>query len=179
MPSKLPCYLSPEQAGSIDADVAEPSDLYAAGIVLFHCLAGRTPFTGDTVGTVLFEHMTTPVPELRSLTRAVPRALDELVQRLLRKDPRDRYQSAQAVLAEFNAIASALENGESDPQVVIGALRSGRPGSGSLGCPESRAAASRFRLSPAGCRPYRGTGRIGSLKNSARSIANSHRTSIN
>ena len=48
----------------MDVDVAEPSDLYSAGILLYECLAGRPPFAGQTVGKILFEHMTAPVPEL-------------------------------------------------------------------------------------------------------------------
>jgi len=114
-------YLSPEQAGSLEQDVAEPSDLYAAGVTLFHCLAGRPPFSGNSLGTILFDHMTAPVPELRTLGVAVPRALDEVIQRLLKKDPRDRYQSAAAVLADLEAIERALAGGESDPAIVIGA----------------------------------------------------------
>ena len=114
-------YLSPEQAGSIEQDLTEASDLYAAGVTLFHCLAGRPPFTGSALGAILFDHMTACVPELRSLGIAVPRALDELIQRLLRKDPRDRYQSAEAVLFDLQAIAAALASGENEPAVVIGA----------------------------------------------------------
>jgi signal transduction histidine kinase/CheY-like chemotaxis protein len=113
-------YLSPEQAGSLDQDVTEVSDLYSAGVTLFHCLAGRPPFDGSSLGAILFEHMTTNVPTLRSLGIAVPRALDEVVHRLLRKDPRDRYQSAQAVLLDLQEIAAGLESGESEPAVVIG-----------------------------------------------------------
>ncbi len=113
-------YLSPEQAGSIDQDVTEASDLYSAGVTLFHCLAGRPPFAGSSLGTILFEHMTASVPKLRSLGIAVPRALDELIQRLLRKDPCDRYQSAQAVLTDLEAIIAGLGRGESEPNVVIG-----------------------------------------------------------
>ncbi len=115
-------YVSPEQAGSIDRDITEASDLYSAGIVLFQCFAGRPPFSGESTGDVLFEHMTARVPELRSLGIPVPRALDELVARLLRKDPRDRYQSAEAVLADLDAIGEGLARGEIDPAVVIGAL---------------------------------------------------------
>lgn len=114
-------YISPEQAGSLDQDVTDASDLYSAGVMLFHCLAGQPPFAGNSLGTILFEHMTAHVPTLRSLGTTVPRALDEVVQRLLRKDPRDRYQSAQAVLADLEEIAAALERGETEPAVVIGA----------------------------------------------------------
>ncbi|MBN2577671.1 MAG: response regulator [Pirellulales bacterium] len=113
-------YVSPEQAGSIDHDVAESADLYSAGIVLFHCLAGRPPFQGETIGSILFAHMTARVPGLRTLGVAVPRALDELIGRLLRKDPRDRYQSAAAALADLNAIAQRIQQGDADPEVVIG-----------------------------------------------------------
>jgi two-component system sensor kinase len=114
-------YSSPEQAGSIDQDVGEASDLYSAGAVLFEAIAGHPPFQGDSVGAILFEHLTARVPELRSLGHKVPTALDELVQRLLRKDPRDRYQSAEAALADLEAIDKAIERGDEDPRVVIGA----------------------------------------------------------
>ena len=113
-------YCSPEHAGSVDYDVGVTSDLYSAGIVLFECLAGYPPFSGDTVGAVLLEHMTRPVAELRSLRPDVPRALDELIQRLLRKDPRDRYQTAQAVLMDLEWIATSLSSGTAEPAGVVG-----------------------------------------------------------
>jgi PAS domain S-box-containing protein len=113
-------YMSPEQAGLLDQDKDERSDLYSAGILLFECLAGRTPFHGTNVGEVLRQHLTARPPELRSLGLAVPRALDEVIQRLLRKDPRDRYQTAEAVFADLDVIASALEQGITEPALVVG-----------------------------------------------------------
>ncbi|MFO0918174.1 MAG: response regulator [Planctomycetaceae bacterium] len=113
-------YLSPEQAGLIDCDVSEPSDLYAAGLVLFECLAGRPPFQDQDAGLVLLQHMTEKVPRLRNWRPEVPRAIDDLIQHLLRKDPRDRYQSAQSALNDLEAIAAALSAGNSDPSLVIG-----------------------------------------------------------
>ncbi|MEO2045938.1 MAG: AAA family ATPase [Pirellulales bacterium] len=115
------CFLSPEQAGSIDHDIGVPSDLYAAGAVLFNALVGRPPFTGESVGDILFQHMTSAVPGLATLGVAVPRALEELLQRLLRKDPRDRYQSSAAVLSDIRQIIHALEKGEQHPEIAIGA----------------------------------------------------------
>ena len=104
-------YVSPEQAGSLDQDMAEPSDLYAAGVVLYESLVGKPPFTATDAGTVLFEHLTLPVPALRSVGVESPCALDEVVQRLLRKDPRDRYQSARAVLVDLEAVAASRARG--------------------------------------------------------------------
>ena len=112
--------MSPEQAGLLDQDPDERADLYSAGAVLFECLAGRPPFLGQSVGEVLRQHLSVPAPELRSLGIAVPRALDEVIQRLLRKDPRDRYQTADAVLADLIQLAAALEKGNPDPPLVVG-----------------------------------------------------------
>jgi two-component system sensor kinase len=120
------CYLSPEQAGLLERDVTPASDLYSLGITLYHCLAGKPPFTGETWNEILFAQMTAPAPELRTLGLVVPRALDEVLQRLLRKDPRDRYQTADAVYCDLNEIVTGLARGETDPVVAVGA-RDSRP----------------------------------------------------
>jgi hypothetical protein len=119
-------YLSPEQSGLVPRDVDARADLYAAGAVLFECLAGRPAFAGETPGEVLRRHLTDRPPGLRSLGVAAPRALDDLLARLLAKDPRDRYQSAEAALLDLADIADAMGRGEADPRVAIGA-RDRRP----------------------------------------------------
>jgi two-component system sensor kinase len=109
-------YVSPEQAGLLEQDVDERSDLYSAGIVLYESLAGHPPFRGDDVGQVLRQHLS----ERPADVLGVPRAVNDVLQRLLRKDPRDRYQSANAVHADLQAIAAALERGLGEPAVVVG-----------------------------------------------------------
>src|SRR5438477_77362 len=113
-------YVAPEQAGLLDVAVDERADLYSVGALLFECLAGRPPFEGRSVGEVLRQHLSVMPPELRGLGVDVPRALDAVVQRLLRKDPSDRYQSAGAAIADLEEIAAAVASGVTDPRVVIG-----------------------------------------------------------
>ena len=114
LPAGTAGFVSPEQAGLTDAHVDERADLYSVGALLFTCLAGRPPFDGP--GTP-----TGPPPSLASLGRSVPAALEALVQRLLRRDPAERYQSAAAARADADEIAQALAAGDEDPRVRIGA----------------------------------------------------------
>jgi Protein kinase domain len=113
-------YLAPESAGLLATPADERSDLYAVGVVLFECLAGRSVFPGPSVGDLLRQHLSMPVPELRTIGVAVPRSVDDLVQRLLRKDPAERYQSASALAADLGELLSAIEACEAEPRLVIG-----------------------------------------------------------
>src|SRR5439155_713913 len=97
-----------EQAGLLDVPVDERADLYSVGVLLFECLAGRPPFEGRSVGEVLRQHLSVTPPELRGLGVDVPRALDAVVQRLLRKDPADRYQAAQRPFHLLEGVAADL-----------------------------------------------------------------------
>ncbi len=119
-------YLSPERAGLLEVNVDERSDLYSVGVLLFESLAGRPLFSGATITELVRQQMTETPPLLGMLGLPVPRALDAILQRLLNKDPRDRYHSAEGVLADLSAFEQALARGESEPNIVIGA-RDQRP----------------------------------------------------
>lgn len=113
-------YMSPEQAGAIAREVDRRSDLYSLGIVGFECLTGFPPFRAADVGELLRQHLSSRPPQLRSLGVLVPRSLDDMIQRLLQKDPDDRYQTARAVLADLNRLAAAIQGGVADPRIVVG-----------------------------------------------------------
>ncbi|MDQ4039774.1 MAG: EAL domain-containing protein [Actinomycetota bacterium] len=113
-------YLAPESAGLLDTPADQRSDLYALGVLLFECLAGHPPFSGPTVSDLLRQHLSQPPPELRESGIPVPRAVDALLQRLLRKEPAERYQSASALAADLADLLAAAEAGDPDPRLVIG-----------------------------------------------------------
>jgi serine/threonine-protein kinase len=87
-----PDYMSPEQARGEDIDGR--SDIYSMGVVLYHLLAGRLPFTAETPLGVVLRHISDP-PALPSSQKKVHPRLEDICMRALNKDPRDRYQSAR------------------------------------------------------------------------------------
>jgi signal transduction histidine kinase/tetratricopeptide (TPR) repeat protein len=113
-------YLSPEQAGLVGHGVDCRTDLYALGLILFACLTGAPPFRAETLRELVRAHAIQSAPPLIDYGVAAPLALEDLLHRLLQKDPRDRYQSAEAALGDIGLLVRALESGERDPRLVIG-----------------------------------------------------------
>jgi serine/threonine-protein kinase len=101
-----PEYMSPEQAAGKELD--HRVDVYALGIILYECLAGRVPFEGDTFMGVLTQHLFAELPAIVELNpnAKVSRELETVIRKALAKDPDDRYQDTEE-LAE--AITCALD----------------------------------------------------------------------
>ncbi len=88
-------YLSPEQ---IRGEPATPaSDVYAIGVVLFEMLTGRTPFQGEDRVAIALQHLHEPPPKLNALNPRVPPSVERLVERMLSKDPAERFANADDV----------------------------------------------------------------------------------
>ena len=103
-----PAYMAPEQASS-EPDLDHRADIYALGVVGYEMLAGRTPFTG-TAQQMLGAHLASKPQPVTELRPGVPPGLAAVVMRALAKSPGERWQSAEAMQAQLEPLATTTSN---------------------------------------------------------------------
>jgi len=87
-----PQYISPEQAAGMAPTPA--SDVYAIGVIMFEMLTGHLPFAADSPTAIALKHLQETPPSILEYNPGVPRQLDDIVQKLLAKEPSARYSTA-------------------------------------------------------------------------------------
>ena len=92
-------YLSPEQATGEAADLR--SDIYSVGCLLYELVTGRPPFTGDTPVAIAYQHVSSDFPLPSSINPELDENIDKIITVALAKNPDDRYQSADLMLADI------------------------------------------------------------------------------
>jgi tetratricopeptide (TPR) repeat protein len=100
-----PTYMSPEQAAA-DKHIDHRADIYAVGAVAYELLTGRPPFTGPTPQEVLSAQVTQAPEPVTKYRESVPPALAQLVMRCLEKKAADRWQTAEELLPQLEALAT-------------------------------------------------------------------------
>ncbi len=126
-----PQYFAPEQAAG---DPMTPAtDVYAIGIVLFEMLSGQLPFKAESHMALALKHIQTPPPPVSDFNPTVPNQLEQIVSKILAKEPSGRYRTAgqlSRILSTYRK-SSQAETGTVRPVPVdiMKTLISGPPAS--------------------------------------------------
>ncbi len=100
-------YMAPEQIRG--QEVTPRTDLYALGCMFFELLTGKPPFIGETPAATLHMHLKDSPPRVATTVLDCPPALDELIGRLMEKDPAKRPASADEVAYTLHTITPTIE----------------------------------------------------------------------
>ncbi len=107
-------YMSPEQARGQKVDAR--SDIWSLGVVLYEMVGGSPPFRGETPSDCIASILTTEPPPLSAVLSDVPPQLESILQKALRKNSDERYQTIKEMLADLRNLKGGLEAQDSRPQ---------------------------------------------------------------
>jgi eukaryotic-like serine/threonine-protein kinase len=100
-------YMSPEQARGQKVDAR--SDIWSLGVVLYEMVGGSPPFRGETPSDCIAAILTTEPPPLSGVLPDVPLKLESILQKALRKNSDERYQTIKEMLADLRILKGKLE----------------------------------------------------------------------
>ncbi|HOO97089.1 MAG TPA: protein kinase [Caldisericia bacterium] len=102
-----PEYMSPEQAQGEKVD--SRSDIYSLGVVFYEALAGEVPFESDTPWGVLNMHINKKPFPLENIRKDVPKEIVDIIERMMTKDPDDRFQTPSELIASLDAAMAKIK----------------------------------------------------------------------
>ncbi len=95
-------YISPETLTGSPLD--HRSDIYSLGATFYHLFTGYPPFEGDSVQDILDQHLTRSLIPMKEKNSNVSNALGKIIEKMMAKDPNDRYQDYQSIINEFKSL---------------------------------------------------------------------------
>ena len=101
-----PAYLAPEQIRG--EDLTPRTDIYSMGVVLFELLTGERPFTDEMPATLIFKHLSEPVPNVAEIRDDIPESVNEVIQKATAKDPDQRFSEVVEFARAFRQAVRPL-----------------------------------------------------------------------
>lgn len=99
-----PFYIAPEQARGLTEKLDVRADIYSLGATLFHMVTGDPPFTGESCAVIMTKHVTEDPPLAHEKNPKVSEACGRLINRMMRKKPSERFQSAEALIKQMEKV---------------------------------------------------------------------------
>ena len=102
-----PSYMSPEQINGDPIDGR--SDIFSLGVVFYELLCGQLPFQGKTIANLFYQITQGDHSPLRQINPRVPRSCEQMIDRLLSKEPEQRFQTAGELAKYLSAIRARID----------------------------------------------------------------------
>ena len=112
-----PSYMSPEQLSGKKIDGR--SDLFSLGVTLYLLSCGKLPFVGESMTQLMFKIANEAQPDIRTYNAEIPDRLVAIIDRALRKDANERYQTGDEMARDLQACLSAPSGQRKPPEVDI------------------------------------------------------------
>jgi eukaryotic-like serine/threonine-protein kinase len=98
-----PYYISPEQIRG-EVNIGPPADIYSLGATLYHMVTGNVPFDGKNPSAVMHKHLKAELVAPDHVNPKLSAGISEVIEMMMAKDPRRRYQSCKDLLGDLRAI---------------------------------------------------------------------------
>ncbi len=104
-----PSYMSPEQLAGKKIDGR--SDLFSLGVTLYQLCCGQLPFTGESMAQLMFKIASEPHPDIRQVRAGLPECVAKIIDKMLVKDPEQRYQRGADLARHLRICLAAVNKG--------------------------------------------------------------------
>ncbi len=102
-------YMSPEKTGRINALTDTRSDLYSLGVILYELVTGEIPLKSETLHEVIYKKISVTPDSPYFISNKTPVVLSNIIMKLLKKEPKSRYQTASGLLYDLNICKNSLK----------------------------------------------------------------------
>ncbi len=116
-----PQYMSPEQV--LGKQVDARADLFSVGVIMYQMLTGEKPFKGETLATLLFQIATEDPMDVGQLDPSIPKAVRQIVDKLLKKQPEKRFQNGHDLAHALKNVLDDIERGRTSESSRLIPLR--------------------------------------------------------
>ncbi len=114
-----PAYMAPEQGVGETGD--ERSDLYSLGVILYQMVTGELPYDAETPLALILKHLNEPIPSACEKNPNLPPEVDVIIQKLMAKEPDNRYKDASELITDIRTLETALLRNDDTPIHLIAA----------------------------------------------------------